>query len=207
MTIVVTSLYGLEIVLRTVAYGTRRLLADGYFLLDLVVVVASVLGLSLGGVWRFLIVVRAVRLLRVIARLRAVRVMLYSLRKTAWRLMVGPFIVLILFWFIFSIIGMRLFSGTLSYCEGDPTILSRLDCENAIGPNGTIRALAWVQVRLRGAGVDFFLFFFIFFLFVVFRTLTGRLCPRISAALTFLPPANFLPRFLSFVSLPAADTL
>ena len=88
--------------------NTNSFLSDSWNILDAVVVMVSIFGIS----WRFWSTLRALRLFRVVLRRSKIRQILVAIKKCIPSLLCFLlFIILLLF--IFSIIGLNLFTSSL----------------------------------------------------------------------------------------------
>lgn len=142
----ITSLYVLELVLNVHAYGlirrpTAYLQRDAWNVMDAFLVIVSVIGLfssSVRGniVIRVFRILRAVRPLRVVKRSPGMRLVLSSLIGSATQ-MVNVFVLSIIFFFTFSVIGMQFFSGFLRRCYVGSVLYEDLTLQNCTAINGT----------------------------------------------------------------------
>uniref|UniRef100_A0A7S3DJI7 Calcium-channel protein CCH1 n=1 Tax=Palpitomonas bilix TaxID=652834 RepID=A0A7S3DJI7_9EUKA len=115
---VLTAMFFIEMVLKLVGLGLRGYVKSGFNVFDGVIVIVSIIELGiyqlLGGGGGFLSVLRAFRLFRVFklaSSWKELRNILRTIQDTAGSL--GPLtVVLLIFMFIFSLLGMQMFGGT-----------------------------------------------------------------------------------------------
>ena len=125
----------LELFVRVSLYARKKLIRDVYFQIDLVVLAATLCSLVFAPWgWEFLVAARVLRLFRVLARLRAVRILVAILRWVVFRLLFGPITLLLVTWFVFGVIGLHFFHGRLNTCSlGGAAGLDRAACLAAGG--------------------------------------------------------------------------
>ncbi|XP_078234299.1 sodium channel protein type 5 subunit alpha isoform X4 [Pogona vitticeps] len=162
-----TYIFVLEMLLKWVAYGFKKYFTNAWCWLDFLIVdvslvslIASTLGYSEIGPIKSLRTLRALRPLRALSRFEGMRVVVNALVGAIPSIM-NVLLVCLIFWLIFSIMGVNLFAGKFGKCinktEGDEplnyTIVNNMsDCQNM---NDT-GELYWTKVRVNfdnvGAG-------------------------------------------------------
>ncbi|CAH6788552.1 Scn7a [Phodopus roborovskii] len=131
----------LEMLLKWVAYGFKAYFANGWYKLDFMVVI--VFCLSLIGKTREdlnpLTSIKFLRALRVLSQFERMKVVLIALIKTTLPTL-SVFLVCLMTWLLFSIMGVHLFAGKFYECI-DPTsgerfhvfeVMNKSQCENLI---------------------------------------------------------------------------
>ena len=112
----------MEVVLKMIGHGFKNFVADRFNLFDTLVVMFSLLELFISNGSGATSSLRAFRLFRIfkIFRVGNLRVMLDSLSKTVQS--IGNYIILlILFMYVFALMGMQFFAGKLKFDEnGNP---------------------------------------------------------------------------------------
>ncbi|XP_042327835.1 sodium channel protein type 5 subunit alpha-like [Sceloporus undulatus] len=162
-----TYIFVLEMLLKWVAYGFKKYFTNAWCWLDFLIVavslvslIASTLGYSEMGPIKSLRTLRALRPLRALSRFEGMRVVVNALVGAIPSIM-NVLLVCLIFWLIFSIMGVNLFAGKFGKCinktEGDEplnhTIVNNMsDCQN-LNETGE---LYWTKVRVNfdnvGAG-------------------------------------------------------
>ncbi|PNJ28035.1 SCN7A isoform 5 [Pongo abelii] len=136
-----TYIFILEMLLKWMAYGFKAYFSNGWYRLDFVVVI--VFCLSLIGKTREelkpLISMKFLRPLRVLSQFERMKVVMRALIKTTLPTL-NVFLVCLMIWLIFSIMGVDLFAGRFYECI-DPTsgerfpsseIMNRSQCESLL---------------------------------------------------------------------------
>ncbi|XP_054451359.1 sodium channel protein type 5 subunit alpha isoform X1 [Pteronotus mesoamericanus] len=162
-----TYVFVLEMLLKWVAYGFKKYFTNAWCWLDFLIVdvslislVANTLGFSEMGTIKSLRTLRALRPLRALSRFEGMRVVVNALVGAIPSIM-NVLLVCLIFWLIFSIMGVNLFAGKFGRCinqtEGDlplnyTIVNNKSDCEsfNMTGE------LYWTKVKVNfdnvGAG-------------------------------------------------------
>ncbi|XP_048366458.1 sodium channel protein type 4 subunit alpha-like [Sphaerodactylus townsendi] len=154
-----TYIFILEMLLKWVAYGFYKYFTNAWCWLDflivdvsLVTLIASLVGKSDMGHMKSLRTLRALRPLRALSRFEGMRVVVNALVGAIPSIM-NVLLVCLIFWLIFSIVGVNLFSGKFGKCvnfteEGSdltPLVKNRSDCEKF---NHTQR-IYWTTVKVN----------------------------------------------------------
>uniref|UniRef100_A0A8C6XSC0 Sodium channel protein n=1 Tax=Naja naja TaxID=35670 RepID=A0A8C6XSC0_NAJNA len=124
-----TYIFVLEMLLKWVAYGFKKYFTNAWCWLDFLIVdvslislIASSLGYSEMGPIKSLRTLRALRPLRALSRFEGMRVVVNALVGAIPSIM-NVLLVCLIFWLIFSIMGVNLFAGKFGKCinktEGD----------------------------------------------------------------------------------------
>uniref|UniRef100_A0A5F5PN95 Sodium channel protein n=1 Tax=Equus caballus TaxID=9796 RepID=A0A5F5PN95_HORSE len=162
-----TYVFVLEMLLKWVAYGFKKYFTNAWCWLDFLIVdvslislVANTLGFAEMGPIKSLRTLRALRPLRALSRFEGMRVVVNALVGAIPSIM-NVLLVCLIFWLIFSIMGVNLFAGKFGRCinqtEGDlplnyTIVNNKSDCEsfNVTGE------LYWTKVKVNfdnvGAG-------------------------------------------------------
>ncbi|KAM5232401.1 sodium channel protein type 5 subunit alpha isoform 3-T3 [Hipposideros larvatus] len=162
-----TYVFVLEMLLKWVAYGFKKYFTNAWCWLDFLIVdvslislVATTLGFAEMGPIKSLRTLRALRPLRALSRFEGMRVVVNALVGAIPSIM-NVLLVCLIFWLIFSIMGVNLFAGKFGRCinqtEGDlplnhSIVNNKSDCEsfNVTGE------LYWTKVKVNfdnvGAG-------------------------------------------------------
>ncbi|XP_043741504.1 sodium channel protein type 5 subunit alpha isoform X3 [Cervus elaphus] len=162
-----TYVFVLEMLLKWVAYGFKKYFTNAWCWLDFLIVdvslislVANALGFAEMGPIKSLRTLRALRPLRALSRFEGMRVVVNALVGAIPSIM-NVLLVCLIFWLIFSIMGVNLFAGKFGRCinqtEGDmplnyTIVNNKSDCEsfNVTGE------LYWTKVKVNfdnvGAG-------------------------------------------------------
>ncbi|XP_009886075.1 PREDICTED: sodium channel protein type 5 subunit alpha-like [Charadrius vociferus] len=131
-----TYIFVLEMLLKWVAYGFKKYFTNAWCWLDFLIVdvslislVASTLGYSEMGPIKSLRTLRALRPLRALSRFEGMRVVVNALVGAIPSIM-NVLLVCLIFWLIFSIMGVNLFAGKFGKCinktEGDMPLDSKI---------------------------------------------------------------------------------
>ncbi|KAM6958570.1 sodium channel protein type 2 subunit alpha-like isoform 2-T3 [Tautogolabrus adspersus] len=162
---VFTYIFILEMLLKWVAYGFVKYFTNAWCWLDFLIVdvslvslVANALGYSELTAIKSLRTLRALRPLRALSRFEGMRVVVNALLGAIPSIM-NVLLVCLIFWLIFSIMGVNLFAGKYYYCVNTTTDLmlptdivnNKSDCLNLV--NDSAR---WKNVKINfdnvGAG-------------------------------------------------------
>uniref|UniRef100_H3AFY2 Sodium channel protein n=1 Tax=Latimeria chalumnae TaxID=7897 RepID=H3AFY2_LATCH len=124
---VFTYIFILEMLLKWVAYGFVKYFTNAWCWLDFLIVdvslvslVANALGYSELGAIKSLRTLRALRPLRALSRFEGMRVVVNALIGAIPSIM-NVLLVCLIFWLIFSIMGVNLFAGKYYYCINTTT--------------------------------------------------------------------------------------
>ncbi|XP_074926251.1 sodium channel protein type 2 subunit alpha-like isoform X2 [Chelonoidis abingdonii] len=164
---VFTYIFILEMLLKWVAYGFQMYFTNAWCWLDFLIVdvslvslIANALGYSELGAIKSLRTLRALRPLRALSRFEGMRVVVNALIGAIPSIM-NVLLVCLIFWLIFSIMGVNLFAGKFYHCVNTTTSemfdISDVDnytqCEDLINKNESAR---WKNVKVNfdnvGAG-------------------------------------------------------
>ncbi|XP_044141388.1 sodium channel protein type 8 subunit alpha [Bufo gargarizans] len=165
---VFTYIFILEMLLKWLAYGFVKFFTNAWCWLDFLIVdvslvslVANALGYSELGAIKSLRTLRALRPLRALSRFEGMRVVVNALVGAIPSIM-NVLLVCLIFWLIFSIMGVNLFAGKYYYCYNETAeeyfpidvVNNKTDCENLIYQNYT--EVRWKNVKINfdnvGAG-------------------------------------------------------
>nr|XP_056717268.1 sodium channel protein type 1 subunit alpha isoform X1 [Euleptes europaea] len=163
---VFTYIFILEMLLKWVAYGYQTYFTNAWCWLDFLIVdvslvslTANALGYSELGAIKSLRTLRALRPLRALSRFEGMRVVVNALLGAIPSIM-NVLLVCLIFWLIFSIMGVNLFAGKFYYCvnttndERFPAeqINNFTQCQELIQRNETAR---WKNVKVNFDNVGF----------------------------------------------------
>ncbi|KAK9516044.1 hypothetical protein VZT92_024006 [Zoarces viviparus] len=122
---VFTCLFLMEMILKWIAVGLKKYFSDAWSWIDflilqvfLVSIAADIFGFSELGVFQSLRTLRALGLLRAISRIQGLRVVVQALVRTLPS-MLDFMLVALVFWMVFSILGVNLFAGKFYYCYNE----------------------------------------------------------------------------------------
>uniref|UniRef100_A0A8C4U985 Sodium channel protein n=1 Tax=Falco tinnunculus TaxID=100819 RepID=A0A8C4U985_FALTI len=165
---VFTYIFILEMLLKWCAYGFVKFFTNAWCWLDFLIVavslvslIANALGYSELGAIKSLRTLRALRPLRALSRFEGMRVVVNALVGAIPSIM-NVLLVCLIFWLIFSIMGVNLFAGKYHYCFNETAELrfeievvnNKTDCEALMPPNST--EIRWKNVKINfdnvGAG-------------------------------------------------------
>ncbi|KAM8915634.1 sodium channel, voltage gated, type VIII, alpha subunit b isoform 3-T3 [Spinachia spinachia] len=165
---VFTYIFILEMLLKWVAYGFVKYFTNAWCWLDFFIVdvsivslIANALGYSDLGPIKSLRTLRALRPLRALSRFEGMRVVVNALVGAIPSIM-NVLLVCLIFWLIFSIMGVNLFAGKYYYCYNEtaeenflPDIVNnKTECIALIKANNT--EVRWKNVKINfdnvGAG-------------------------------------------------------
>uniref|UniRef100_A0A3Q3GSK8 Sodium channel protein n=1 Tax=Labrus bergylta TaxID=56723 RepID=A0A3Q3GSK8_9LABR len=159
---VFTYVFVLEMILKWVAYGFKTYFTNAWCWLDFLIVdvslislTANILGYSDLGAIKSLRTLRALRPLRALSRFEGMRVVVNAL-VGAIPSIFNVLLVCLIFWLIFSIMGVNLFAGKFYYCFNETSeemfsledVNNKTECLNLIAENFT-------EVRWRNIKVNF----------------------------------------------------
>ncbi|XP_034461482.1 sodium channel, voltage-gated, type I like, alpha b isoform X3 [Hippoglossus hippoglossus] len=162
---VFTYVFILEMLLKWVAYGFVKYFTNAWCWLDFLIVdvslvslVANTMGYSELTAIKSLRTLRALRPLRALSRFEGMRVVVNALLGAIPSIM-NVLLVCLIFWLIFSIMGVNLFAGKYYYCVNTTSdevfpihiVNNKTDCLNLINDSGR-----WKNVKINfdnvGAG-------------------------------------------------------
>ncbi|CAN8207389.1 unnamed protein product [Coccothraustes coccothraustes] len=165
---VFTYIFILEMLLKWCAYGFVKFFTNAWCWLDFLIVavslvslIANALGYSELGAIKSLRTLRALRPLRALSRFEGMRVVVNALVGAIPSIM-NVLLVCLIFWLIFSIMGVNLFAGKYHYCFNETAehrfeidvVNNKTDCESLMPPNST--EIRWKNVKINfdnvGAG-------------------------------------------------------
>uniref|UniRef100_A0AAX7V0A8 Sodium channel protein n=1 Tax=Astatotilapia calliptera TaxID=8154 RepID=A0AAX7V0A8_ASTCA len=163
---VFTYIFILEMLLKWVAYGFVKYFTNAwcwldFFIVDVISLVANALGYSDLGPIKSLRTLRALRPLRALSRFEGMRVVVNALVGAIPSIM-NVLLVCLIFWLIFSIMGVNLFAGKYYYCFNEtseeyfPTSVvdNKTQCFELINQNYS--EVRWKNVKINfdnvGAG-------------------------------------------------------
>ncbi|XP_003786245.1 sodium channel protein type 4 subunit alpha [Otolemur garnettii] len=156
---VFTYVFILEMLLKWVAYGFKVYFTNAWCWLDFLIVdvsiislVANWLGYSELGPIKSLRTLRALRPLRALSRFEGMRVVVNALLGAIPSIM-NVLLVCLIFWLIFSIMGVNLFAGKFYYCINTTTserfdiseVNNKSECESLMH-TGQVR---WLNVKVN----------------------------------------------------------
>ncbi|XP_074055167.1 sodium channel protein type 10 subunit alpha-like [Macrotis lagotis] len=166
--LVFTYVFILEMLLKWVAYGFKTYFTNAWCWLDFIIVDISVISLiaqSLGkgnmGPIKSLRTLRALRPLRALSRFEGMRVVVDALVGAIPSIM-NVLLVCLIFWLIFSIMGVNLFSGKFGRCinisiEGFPPVNELIANNKDQCNNQSSAGLFWdtVKVNFNNVGIGY----------------------------------------------------
>uniref|UniRef100_A0A6I8NQP5 Sodium channel protein n=1 Tax=Ornithorhynchus anatinus TaxID=9258 RepID=A0A6I8NQP5_ORNAN len=157
---VFTYIFILEMLLKWVAYGFQMYFTNAWCWLDFLIVdvslvslTANALGYSELGAIKSLRTLRALRPLRALSRFEGMRVVVNALLGAIPSIM-NVLLVCLIFWLIFSIMGVNLFAGKFYHCINfttgemfDVSVVNNYsECKSLIDNNQTAR---WKNVKVN----------------------------------------------------------
>ncbi|XP_038607041.1 sodium channel protein type 1 subunit alpha isoform X1 [Tachyglossus aculeatus] len=163
---VFTYIFILEMLLKWVAYGYQAYFTNAWCWLDFLIVdvslvslTANALGYSELGAIKSLRTLRALRPLRALSRFEGMRVVVNALLGAIPSIM-NVLLVCLIFWLIFSIMGVNLFAGKFYHCVNTTTgemfditqVNNHSDCDDLVARNETAR---WKNVKVNFDNVGF----------------------------------------------------
>uniref|UniRef100_A0A8C6UMF3 Sodium channel protein n=1 Tax=Neogobius melanostomus TaxID=47308 RepID=A0A8C6UMF3_9GOBI len=159
---VFTYIFILEMLLKWVAYGFVKYFTNAWCWLDFFIVdvsivslIANALGYSDLGPIKSLRTLRALRPLRALSRFEGMRVVVNALVGAIPSIM-NVLLVCLIFWLIFSIMGVNLFAGKYYYCYNDTSeeIFETEDVNNKTMCMALINA-NYSEVRWKNVKINF----------------------------------------------------
>uniref|UniRef100_A0A8D0ED74 Sodium channel protein n=1 Tax=Salvator merianae TaxID=96440 RepID=A0A8D0ED74_SALMN len=163
---VFTYIFILEMLLKWVAYGYQTYFTNAWCWLDFLIVdvslvslTANALGYSELGAIKSLRTLRALRPLRALSRFEGMRVVVNALLGAIPSIM-NVLLVCLIFWLIFSIMGVNLFAGKFYHCVNTTTgdmfsideVYNKSQCDDLIASNLSAR---WKNVKVNFDNVGF----------------------------------------------------
>uniref|UniRef100_S4RRT3 Sodium channel protein n=1 Tax=Petromyzon marinus TaxID=7757 RepID=S4RRT3_PETMA len=157
---VFTYVFILEMLLKWVAYGFQKYFTNAWCWLDFLIVdisIVSLMATALGydqlSAIKSLRTLRALRPLRALSRFEGMRVVVNALVGAIPSIM-NVLLVCLIFWLIFSIMGVNLFSGKYYYClnktDGQRLPISIVDNYSmCIALNDTTNETLWKNVKVN----------------------------------------------------------
>nr|XP_034988935.1 sodium channel protein type 2 subunit alpha-like [Zootoca vivipara] len=159
-----TYIFILEMLLKWVAYGFQAYFTNAWCWLDFLIVDVSIVSLianalnfaELGPI-KSLRTLRALRPLRALSRFEGMRVVVNALVGAIPSIM-NVLLVCLIFWLIFSIMGVNMFAGTFYFCMNitDQKMMSPLIVENKSVCESMPNVSRWTNVKVNydnvGAG-------------------------------------------------------
>ncbi|XP_070174402.1 sodium channel protein 1 brain-like isoform X2 [Littorina saxatilis] len=135
---VFASLFLAEMVLRWLAFGLTRYFTSVWTIIDFIVVMVSMTSIISKDYFdelpsiRALVALRALRPLRVISRIQGMKIVVNSLMR-AIPAILNVFMVSLVFWLIFCVMGVQFFAGTFYKCidintEEKIDVLTKAEC-------------------------------------------------------------------------------
>ncbi|NXF78932.1 SCN5A protein, partial [Sclerurus mexicanus] len=155
-----TFIFVLEMLLKWVAYGFKKYFTNAWCCLDFLIVGVSsafavslinLLGSSFDAV-KSLRTLRALRPLRALSRFEGMRVVVNALVGAIPSIM-NVLLVCLIFWLIFSIMGVNLFAGKFGKCvnltEEDSKLNNSIDNKTDCGDYNNTGKIFWVNVKVN----------------------------------------------------------
>ncbi|XP_059198402.1 sodium channel, voltage-gated, type I-like, alpha [Centropristis striata] len=157
-----TYIFILEMVLKWVAYGYAKYFTNAWCWLDFLIVdvslvsmVANAIGYSELGAIKSLRTLRALRPLRALSRFEGMRVVVNALLGAIPSIF-NVLLVCLIFWLIFSIMGVNLFAGKYGRCVDNLTdrqflpseVQNKSDCEKMVGARWKYYKISFDNVGL-----------------------------------------------------------
>ncbi|CAJ1075533.1 sodium channel protein type 4 subunit alpha B [Xyrichtys novacula] len=158
---VFTYVFVVEMMLKWVAYGFKTYFTNAWCWLDFLIVdvslislTANILGYSDLGAIKSLRTLRALRPLRALSRFEGMRVVVNAL-VGAIPSIFNVLLVCLIFWLIFSIMGVNLFSGKFYYCFNETSeemfspeeVHNKTECLTLIQQNFT--EVRWKNIKIN----------------------------------------------------------
>uniref|UniRef100_A0A8C1Z4Q4 Sodium channel protein n=1 Tax=Cyprinus carpio TaxID=7962 RepID=A0A8C1Z4Q4_CYPCA len=159
---VFTYIFILEMLLKWVAYGFVKYFTNAWCWLDFFIVdvsiislIANALGYSELGPIKSLRTLRALRPLRALSRFEGMRVVVNALVGAIPSIM-NVLLVCLIFWLIFSIMGVNLFAGKYYYCyNATEKALFEIDVVNNKSECQALIDQNYTEVRWRNVKINF----------------------------------------------------
>ncbi|NXQ83353.1 SCN5A protein, partial [Nyctibius grandis] len=149
-----TFIFVLEMLLKWVAYGFKKYFTNAWCWLDFLIVDVSLINLfgSSFGPMKSLRTLRALRPLRALSRFEGMRVVVNALVGAIPSIM-NVLLVCLIFWLIFSIMGVNLFAGKFGKCvnltEEDSELNSSINNETDCRMYNNTGKIFWVNVKVN----------------------------------------------------------
>ncbi|MGH0152497.1 UNVERIFIED_CONTAM: hypothetical protein FKN15_042665, partial [Acipenser sinensis] len=164
---VFTYVFILEMLLKWIAYGFKKYFTNAWCWLDFVIVdisllchMATILNYDNFGTMKTLRTLRALRPLRALSKFAGMRVVVNALVGAIPSIM-NVLLVCLIFWLIFSIMGVNLFAGKFGRCVNstDLYIFNASEINNKTECDACGNATYWTRVKVNfdnvGAGTCF----------------------------------------------------
>uniref|UniRef100_A0A8C5IID1 Sodium channel protein n=1 Tax=Junco hyemalis TaxID=40217 RepID=A0A8C5IID1_JUNHY len=149
-----TFVFILEMLLKWVAYGFKKYFTNAWCWLDFLIVDVSLINLFAGnfGPMKSLRTLRALRPLRALSRFEGMRVVVNALLGAIPSIM-NVLLVCLIFWLIFSIMGVNLFAGKFGKCinmtdENSKFVVNITNKTDCLMYNST-GEIFWVNVKVN----------------------------------------------------------
>ncbi|NWZ83319.1 SCN5A protein, partial [Poecile atricapillus] len=155
-----TFIFVLEMLLKWVAYGFKKYFTNAWCWLDFLIVgVSSAFAVSLVnlfgstfGPMKSLRTLRALRPLRALSRFEGMRVVVNALLGAIPSIM-NVLLVCLIFWLIFSIMGVNLFAGKFGKCvnmtDENSKLSSEIDNKTDCGMYNNTGKIFWINVKVN----------------------------------------------------------
>uniref|UniRef100_A0A8C3H018 Sodium channel protein n=1 Tax=Corvus moneduloides TaxID=1196302 RepID=A0A8C3H018_CORMO len=149
-----TFIFVLEMLLKWVAYGFKKYFTNAWCWLDFLIVNVSLVNLfgSTFGPMKSLRTLRALRPLRALSRFEGMRVVVNALLGAIPSIM-NVLLVCLIFWLIFSIMGVNLFAGKFGKCvnmtDENSELNSSIDNKTDCGMYNNTGKIFWVNVKVN----------------------------------------------------------
>ncbi|NXP51504.1 SCN5A protein, partial [Heliornis fulica] len=149
-----TFIFVLEMLLKWVAYGFKKYFTNAWCWLDFLIVDVSLINLlgSSVGPMKSLRTLRALRPLRALSRFEGMRVVVNALVGAIPSIM-NVLLVCLIFWLIFSIMGVNLFAGKFGKCvnltEEDSELNNSINDITDCRMNNNTGKIFWVNVKVN----------------------------------------------------------
>uniref|UniRef100_A0A8D0FRG1 Sodium channel protein n=1 Tax=Strix occidentalis caurina TaxID=311401 RepID=A0A8D0FRG1_STROC len=149
-----TFIFVLEMLLKWVAYGFKKYFTNAWCWLDFLIVDVSLINLlgSSFGPMKSLRTLRALRPLRALSRFEGMRVVVNALLGAIPSIM-NVLLVCLIFWLIFSIMGVNLFAGKFGKCvnltEEDSELNSLINNVTDCSMYNNTGKIFWVNVKVN----------------------------------------------------------
>ncbi|XP_048871241.1 sodium channel, voltage-gated, type I-like, alpha [Brienomyrus brachyistius] len=155
---VFTYVFILEMLLKWVAYGFAKYFTNAWCCLDFLIVnvsvislVANALGFSEWAAIKSLRTLRALRPLRALSRFEGMKVVVYALLGAISSIM-NVLLVCLIFWLIFSIVGVNQLAGKFYYCV-NTTSMERFGVDVVNNQNDCLNLTSddkrWINVKIN----------------------------------------------------------
>ncbi|RMC04726.1 hypothetical protein DUI87_17896 [Hirundo rustica rustica] len=148
-----TFIFVLEMLLKWVAYGFKKYFTNAWCWLDFLIVDVSLINLfgSNFGPMKSLRTLRALRPLRALSRFEGMRVVVNALLGAIPSIM-NVLLVCLIFWLIFSIMGVNLFAGKFGKCinmTDENAMISNIDNKTDCEMYNSTGKIFWVNVKVN----------------------------------------------------------